>query len=149
LEGEEHHLTHGGRKTQIMADDSLTVVGSQQVTAENHLVSAIDEIHLDAGRLMVLNGTLSTTIKAGGHWLSISPAGIFSSSLIFPAVIPGSGMDVVPAPPVPLSQKIATSGTPSPSFTEVAVQALRDEYISYPSRCEACEAAADEIAAGA
>jgi type VI secretion system secreted protein VgrG len=149
LKGDEHHLTHGARKTRIGADDSLTVVGSRHIQAANHLVSATDEIHLDAGRHMVLNGTLSTTIKAGGHWLSISPAGIFSSTLILPGGIPVPGTPAVPASPVPLTQKVAPPGTPSTSVTEVALQALRDEHVSLPPRCEACEAAADELAAGA
>ncbi|SQG00790.1 Rhs element Vgr protein [Paucimonas lemoignei] len=149
LKADEHHLTHGARNTRIGADDSLKVVGSQHIEVASHLVNATDEIHLNAGRHMVVNGTLSTTIKAGGHWLSISSAGIFSSTLILPGGAPVTGTPAVPIPPVALTQKVAPAGAPSTPVSDVAVQALRDEHKLFPPRCEACEAAAAELAAGA
>ena len=149
LKADEHHLTHGARNTKIGADDSLKVVGSQHIEVASHLVNATDEIHLNAGRHMIVNGTLSTTIKAGGHWLSISSAGIFSSTLILPGGAPVTGTPAMPTPPMALTQKIAPQGAPSTPVSDVAVQALRDEHKLFPSRCEACEAAAAELAAGA
>jgi len=149
LKGDEHHLTHGARNTRIGADDSLKVVGSQHIEVASHLVNATDEIHLDAGRHMIVHGTLSTTIKAGGHWLSISSAGIFSSTLILPGGASVTGTPAVPIPPVALIQKVAPAGAPSTPVSDVAVQALRDEHKLFPPRCEACEAAAAELAAGA
>ena len=107
LQGEEHHLTHGGRKTQVLADDSLTVVGNQHISAANHLVSAALEVHLAAGNHMIINATLSTTIKAGGHWISITPAGIFTSVPILLGGVPMPGMPAVPDLPAPLSKSTA------------------------------------------
>ena len=99
LDGEEHHLTHGARKTQVLSDDSLTVVGSQHISAANHLVSATTQIHLQSQANVVLDAGLSATIKAGAHWISISPAGIFSSVPILPGGLPVAGMAVVPGLP--------------------------------------------------
>ncbi|MCQ3001615.1 type VI secretion system tip protein VgrG [Pseudomonas syringae] len=149
LHGEEHHLTHGARKTQVLADDSLTVVGNQHISVTNHLVSAAKEIHLSAGQNMVIDATLSTTIKAGGHWISITPAGIFTSVPILLGGVPLSGMPAVPLPPVPLEKRVAVPGGPSTPVMDVSVQALRDEFEVLPARCEACEAAkAEDLAQG-
>ncbi|OCR25585.1 hypothetical protein AFK24_08685, partial [Pseudomonas syringae] len=140
LQGEEHHLTLGARKTQVLADDSLTVVGNQHISAANHLVSAALEVHLAAGQHMIVDATLSTTIKAGGHWISITPAGIFTSVPILLGGVPMPGMPAVPLPPMPLGKRVAAPGAPSMPVSEVAVEALRDEFKLLPSRCEACEA---------
>ncbi|MDG6400179.1 type VI secretion system tip protein TssI/VgrG, partial [Pseudomonas quasicaspiana] len=149
LHGEEHHLTHGARKTQVLADDSLTVVGNQHISVANHLVSAAQEIHLSAGQNMIVDATLSTTIKAGGHWISITPAGIFTSVPILLGGVPLSGMPAVPLPPVPLEKRVAVPGGPSTPVMDVSVQALRDEFEVLPARCEACEAAkAEDLAQG-
>ncbi|MCD5979482.1 type VI secretion system tip protein TssI/VgrG [Pseudomonas quasicaspiana] len=149
LHGEEHHLTHGARKTQVLADDSLTVVGNQHISVANHLVSAVQEIHLSAGQNMIVDATLSTTIKAGGHWISITPAGIFTSVPILLGGVPLLGMPAVPLPPVPLEKRVAVPGGPSTPVMDVSVQALRDEFEVLPARCEACEAAkAEDLAQG-
>jgi len=147
LHGEEHHLTHGARKTQVLADDSLTIVGNQHISAANHLVSAGQEIHLAAGQQMIVDASLSTTIKAGGHWISISPAGIFTSVPILLGGSPVPGMPAVPMPPVPLEKRVAAPGTPTTPLLEVSVQATRDEFELHPARCEACEAAKAEALA--
>ena len=107
LQGEEHHLTLGPRKTQVLADDSLTVVGNQHISAASHLVSAAMEVHLAAGNHMIIDATLSTTIKAGGHWISITPAGIFTSVPILLGGVPMPGMPAVPGLPAPLSKSTA------------------------------------------
>ncbi len=113
LHGEEHHLTHGARKTQVLADDSLTVAGNQHISAANRLVSAAQEIHLAAGQNMIIDATLSTTIKAGGHWISITPAGIFTSVPILLGGVPVPGMPAVPSLPMSLDKQAAITAPKS------------------------------------
>lgn len=143
LHGEEHHLTHGARKTQVLADDSLTVGGNQHISAANHLVSAAQQVHLAAGQHMIVDATLSTTIKAGGHWISITPAGIFTSVPVMLGGTPMPGMSAMPIPPTSLVKRVAVPGAPSTPVSEIAVQALRDEFRLQPSRCEECVALAE------
>jgi type VI secretion system secreted protein VgrG len=99
LHGEEHHLTHGARKTQVLGDDSLTVVGNQHISAANYLVSAAAQAHLHSDADVVIDAGLSATIKAGGHWININPAGIFCSVPIVCGGMPLVGMPVTPALP--------------------------------------------------
>ncbi len=114
LKGDEHHLTHGARNTQIGADDSLTVVGSQHVEASSYLVSASAQVHLESSRSnVVINAGLTATIKAGPHWIHISPAGIFSSVTILPGGVPTPGMPAMPILPSTLIPKVALPGMPS------------------------------------
>ncbi|MCD5988267.1 type VI secretion system tip protein VgrG [Pseudomonas sp. CDFA 553] len=113
LHGEEHHLTHGARKTQVLADDSLTVVGNQHISAANHLVSAATQVHLHSKVDVVINAGLNATIKAGGQWISISPAGIFSSVPIQLGGVPVSGMPAVPGLPAVLIPQVALPANPS------------------------------------
>ncbi|WP_426142375.1 type VI secretion system tip protein VgrG [Pseudomonas sp. DWP3-1-2] len=113
LHGEEHHLTHGERKTQVLADDSLTVAGNQHISAANHLVSAAGQVHLAAGQNIILDATLTTTIKAGGQWISITPAGIFTSVPILPGGAPMPGMPAVPGMPMALVPETASPAPPS------------------------------------
>jgi type VI secretion system secreted protein VgrG len=117
LSAEEHHLTHGPRKTQILADDSLTVVGDQHISAANHLVSAAGQVHLNSKMHVVIDAGVTATIKAGPHWINITPAGIFSSVPILPGGFPMPGMPVVPGLPSALIAKTAAS---APSAVPVA-----------------------------
>jgi type VI secretion system secreted protein VgrG len=149
LHGQEHHLTHGARKTRVLGDDSLAVVGSQHVSTANHLVNAAQQIHLACGQHMILDATLCTSIKAGGHWISISPAGIFTSVPILLGGAPLAGIPAVPLPPDSLEKRVASPGPASAPLSEVSVLALREEFQTHPARCEACEAArSQELAQG-
>jgi len=137
LKGEEHHLTHGARNTQIGADDSLTVVGSRRIEAANHLVSATAQVHLDSQANVILNGGLSTTLKAGPHWINITPAGIFSSVPILPGGIPVPGMPAVPGLPLPLDKKVALS--PPESAANLYSMALPQQLVGDAPIVELCQ----------
>ena len=114
LKADEHHLTHGARNTHVGADDSLTVVGSQHIEASCYLVSASAQVHLESSKSnVVINAGLSATIKAGPHWIHISPAGIFSSVPILPGGVPTPGMPAAPALPSALLPKVPLPGAPS------------------------------------
>lgn len=111
LKGDEHHLTHGARNTRIGADDSLTVVGAQHIGASSYLVSASVQVHLESSTgNVVIDAGLSATIKAGPHWIHISPAGIFSSVPILPGGVPTPGMPATPGLPGGLISKLALPG---------------------------------------
>lgn len=100
---EEHHTTHGDRKTEIKADDHLTVGTSQHIklgTAQ--LTKAGREIHLKAGQKMVIEAGSELTLTAGGSFITITPAGV---SLSGPGVklnaggSPGRGSGAAPRLP--------------------------------------------------
>jgi type VI secretion system secreted protein VgrG len=138
LHGEEHHLTHGARKTQVLADDSLSVVGNQHISAANHLVSAATQVHLQSGANVVLDAGLSATIKAGPHWISISPAGIFSSVPILLGGVPVMGMPAVPGLPSALIPKAALPAPPS-VIPHVQIKAIENGALFCPACAEAKE----------
>jgi type VI secretion system secreted protein VgrG len=137
LHGEEHHLTHGQRKTQVLADDSLTVTGNQHISAANHLVNAAQQVHLAAGMQVVIDASLSTTIKAGGNWLSITPAGIFSSVPILLGGAPVVGMAAVPGLPVSLEKKTAL--TPPESAADRSSASLPERLLEDVPIVELCQ----------
>ena len=137
LKGDEHHLTHGARKTQIGADDSLTVVGSRRIEAANHLVSATAQVHLDSQANVILNGGLSTTLKAGPHCINITPAGIFSSVPILLGVAPVPGMPAAPGLPLSLDKKAAIS--PPESAANLYSMALAEQLVGDAPIVELCQ----------
>ncbi|WP_430735940.1 bacteriophage T4 gp5 trimerisation domain-containing protein, partial [Pseudomonas viridiflava] len=140
LHGEEHHLTHGARKTQVLADDSLTVVGNQHIKASNHLVSAATQVHLHSNLDVVINAGLGATIKAGGHWISISSAGIFSSVPIQLGGVPVPGMPAAPGLPAALIPQVALPANPS-LIPDVQLKAIEGG----TSFCQACANARKEL----
>ncbi|WP_420800739.1 bacteriophage T4 gp5 trimerisation domain-containing protein, partial [Pseudomonas caspiana] len=137
---EEHHLTHGARKTQVLADDSLTVVGSQYISAANHLVSAATQVHLHSSVDVVINAGICATINAGGHWISISPAGIFSSVPIQLGGVPLLGMPAVPDLPAALAPQVALPANRS-LIPEVQLEAIERG----APFCQACADAKKEL----
>src|SRR5690606_28270724 len=69
---EEHHRTHADRRTEIKADDHLTVAGSQHIKAGTaQLTKAGREIHLKAGQKMVIEADSELTLSAGGSFIRI------------------------------------------------------------------------------
>jgi len=125
LQGEEHHLTHGGRKTQILADDSLTVVGNQHISAANHLVSAAGQVHLSSKMHVVIDAGMTATLKAGGQWINITPLGIFSSVPMLLGGMPMPGMPAVPGTPLAVAKQTALpASASSPSGGPSASEAL-------------------------
>ncbi|MEO8647291.1 type VI secretion system tip protein VgrG, partial [Pseudomonas sp.] len=53
LRGEEHHLTHGNRLTELKQDDHLLVHGDQHIRVASQRLSATQQIHLSAGQQVV------------------------------------------------------------------------------------------------
>ncbi|KFE44834.1 hypothetical protein IV02_28645, partial [Pseudomonas syringae] len=98
---------------QILADDSLTVVGNQHISAANHLVSAAGQVHLSSKMHVVIDAGMTATLKAGGQWINITPLGIFSSVPMLLGGMPMPGMPAVPGLPTALVPKAATPAIPS------------------------------------
>jgi len=89
---EEHHTTHGLRTTQLNADDSLNIAGSSYTqVAETMVIRTGSQSHLQAGKDMTLNGGEQVALTSGGHYLIVSPAGIFCSSPIILGGAPRPG----------------------------------------------------------
>ncbi|WPX62633.1 type VI secretion system tip protein TssI/VgrG [Pseudomonas sp. MH10] len=89
---EEHHTTHGVRKTQLNADDSLSVAGSINTQAgTTFVVRAGQSAQVQAGAQVVIDAGAQLTLSCGGQHLVLTPAGIFSSSLIVLGGVPIPG----------------------------------------------------------
>jgi type VI secretion system secreted protein VgrG len=96
---EEHHTTHGLRKTQLNADDSLNVAGSINTQAgKTVVIRAGQSAQVQAGAHVVIDAGAQLTLSCGGQHLVLTPAGIFSSSLIVlgGAPVPGTPPAIQP-----------------------------------------------------
>uniref|UniRef100_UPI0003B38417 bacteriophage T4 gp5 trimerisation domain-containing protein n=1 Tax=Halopseudomonas pelagia TaxID=553151 RepID=UPI0003B38417 len=100
---EEHHTTHGVRKTEIKADDHLTVGNNQHVKlGSGQFIEAGQEIHLSSGMKIVLEAGSEITFKVGGSFVKLDPSGI---TLVGPSVkinsggSPGAGSGAAPLLP--------------------------------------------------
>lgn len=122
LRAEEQHITHGNRRTEIRQDDHLTVHGDRHIRATSHRLSAQQQFHFSAGQNIVIDGGASVTIQAGGAWITINAAGIFSS---VPIELGGTPMPLMAAAPVTLD----ASEPPLPETVSTALlkQLLGDE----------------------
>lgn len=74
---EEHHTTHGERKTEIKANDHLTVGTSQHIKlGTGQFIEAGNEIHYYAGSKVVIDAGMELTAKGGGSFLKLDPSGV-------------------------------------------------------------------------
>lgn len=100
------HLQVGRqRRAVIGADDHLQVHGDRHVRVNSQAVTASGQFHVGAAQQAVIDGGASATIQAGGHWINIGPAGIFSSVPIQVggAPMPAIGAAIVERTLAPLS----------------------------------------------
>ena len=132
LRGEEHHLTHGNRLTELKQDEHLLVHGDQHIRVASQRLSATQQIHLSAGQQVVIDGGVHLAVQAGGHWLTLGPEGIFSSVPILVGGAPGVGLPAEPLMPGAL---------PLLKVTFDATQQRHALISTRASRCRICEAA--------
>lgn len=85
------------RSTDIGANDNLHVHGDRHIRVNSQTLKASGQFHASASQQIVIDGGANTTIQAGGHWINISPAGIFSS---VPIQLGGAPMPAMGAPGV-------------------------------------------------
>ncbi|NWD74218.1 type VI secretion system tip protein VgrG [Pseudomonas gingeri] len=153
LQGEEQHITHGQRLTELRQDDHLTVNGEQHIQTASHLLRATRDIHLSAGDNVVIDAGSSLTIRAGGQWLTLNPAGIFSSTEVtlegHPVAVtqaaplsPGS-QPLVPEEPDPiLAQQL---GDPARAIVELCQKPQGGTPQTCPRKDCPCRAAQKEL----
>lgn len=132
LRDEEHHLTHGNRLTELKQDDHLWVQGERHVRVASQRVSAAQQLHFGAGEQVVLNSGMQITLAAGGHWLTVGAAGIFSSTPIVQGGVPAVSLPAEPLLP---------GAAPLLKATFDAVQQRHALLTTRTSRCLICEAA--------
>jgi type VI secretion system secreted protein VgrG len=99
LKADEQRLTHGRREAEVRQDDHLVVTGDRHIRVTSQALSASQHFHVRAGRQVVLDGGVSATIQAGGHWINIGAGGIFSSVPIEVGGAPMAAMNATPASP--------------------------------------------------
>ena len=132
LRGEEHHLTHGNRLTELKQDDHLLVQGDQQIRVASQRLSALQQIHLSAGQQVVINGGTRLALMGGGQWLTLGPEGIFSSVPILQGGSPPMSMPAEPLMPGALPLLKVTFDAARQRHALISTRA---------SRCLICEAA--------
>lgn len=120
--GSQRTVVIGGADADI-SRDTLHIFGDQNVTVNNQVVKASGQFHVSAGQQVVIDGGASATIQAGGHWINIGPAGIFSS---VPIVVGGAPMPAMGAP--------AITQPPLASLSLAQIQSLQ----SAAPFCEEC-----------
>ncbi|MET0949866.1 MAG: type VI secretion system tip protein VgrG [Pseudomonas sp.] len=83
------------RNAVVGANDSLQVRGDRHISVNSQTLKANGQLHISAGQQIVIDGGASVTLQAGGHWINITPAGIFSS---VPIQVGGAPMPALGAP---------------------------------------------------
>ena len=89
------HVQVGNQRSAVVgANDTLHVHGDRSITATHQTFKASGQFHASAGEQIVIDGGVSVTLQAGGHWINMGPAGIFSS---VPIGLGGAPMPVMGA----------------------------------------------------
>lgn len=74
------HVQVGNQRSAVIsANDNLHVHGDRSIRVNSQTLNATGQFHVSAGQQVVIDGGANATIQAGGHWINIGPAGIFSS----------------------------------------------------------------------
>ncbi|MGN8120121.1 bacteriophage T4 gp5 trimerization domain-containing protein, partial [Pseudomonas sp. 22082] len=101
---EEHRITHLDRKSEMRANDHLTVGVTQHVkVGTGQFVEAGTEIHYHAGEKVVIEGGMELTAKAGGSFIKVDAGGVTISGAEVKANTggaPGVGSGIAILPPV-------------------------------------------------
>ncbi|WP_447889858.1 type VI secretion system Vgr family protein [Pseudomonas hormoni] len=82
------HVEVGNRRSAVVGvSDNLHVRGDRHISVGNQSLKASGQV--------VIEGGTNVTLQAGGHWINIGPAGIFSS---VPIELGGAPMPAMSAP---------------------------------------------------
>ena len=82
------HVEVGNRRSAVVGvSDNLHVRGDRHISVGNQSLKASGQV--------VIEGGTNVTLQAGGHWINIGPAGIFSS---VPKELGGAPMPAMSAP---------------------------------------------------
>jgi type VI secretion system secreted protein VgrG len=77
FQAEEQRTTHLDRKTEVRANDHLTVANTQHVkVGTGQFVETGNEIHYYAGANVVIDAGMELTASGGGSFLKLDPGGV-------------------------------------------------------------------------
>jgi type VI secretion system secreted protein VgrG len=103
VKGEEHLIIEKPRKAELLSEDHLTVKGDSHAEYETKwLVKIGQEMHFAAGDKVVIEARSDLTVKCGGTFIRLTPAGIDINSgkvTINGSGSPGSGSGASPELP--------------------------------------------------
>ena len=112
--GETHEILRGQRKTELLANDNLTVHGdSHSEIKGSWLGEAGLELHLESGIKLVLEAAGELVLMAGGSSVVLNDAGVFFNGLAIDLNSGGSPGNGTPANPL-LPEKGACPEIPPP-----------------------------------
>ncbi|MCU1749821.1 type VI secretion system tip protein VgrG [Pseudomonas sp. 6D_7.1_Bac1] len=135
LKADEQRITHGNRLTELKQDDHLVVTGDRHIRVNSQALNASQQFHVSAGQQVVIDGGASATIQAGGQWISISAAGIFSSVPIQVGGAPMASMVATPLlPGVPEKLSAAVPAV----LTVAQILSLQSD-APFCEECERCK----------
>nr|WP_298136556.1 type VI secretion system tip protein TssI/VgrG [uncultured Pseudomonas sp.] len=137
---EEHRTTHLDRKSEIKANDHLTVGNNQHIKiGTGQYINAGTEIHLSSGQKVVLEAGSELTLKAAGSFIKLDGGGI---TLVGPIIkfnsggAPGSGSGAAPIRPGKV--KPADADKAGALLTPAQIQTLKRN-APFCEECEKCK----------
>ena len=112
IAGEKHQQVSGDFNQKVGGTLSLKVeMNQQEKIGQNHGLNAGMEIHLKAGMKVIIEAGVQLSLKVGGNFIDINPAGVFISGtmvMINSGGSAGSGSGSSPAAPqAPTAPKAA------------------------------------------
>ena len=141
FKGEEHRTTHADRKSEIKANDHLSVGNNQHIKiGTGQFINAGSEIHLSSGQKVVLEAGSELTFKAAGSFVKLDAGGI---TLVGPVIKinsgggPGSGSGA--APILPGKVKAADADKAGELLIQAQKQALQNAARTAQPVCEICQ----------
>ncbi|MDP3814825.1 type VI secretion system tip protein TssI/VgrG [Pseudomonas sp.] len=143
FKAEEHRTTHLDRKSEIKANDHLSVGNNQHIKiGTSQFINAGQEIHLSSGLKVVLEAGSELTFKAAGSFLKLDAGGI---TLVGPQIkfnsggAPGNGSGA--APVLPGLAKAADADKAGALLTPAQIQTLKRN-APFCEECEKCKGGA-------
>jgi type VI secretion system secreted protein VgrG len=65
------------RKTELFANDNLTVHADSHTKIDGKMLGTVDtELHIKAGRKVVIEAGTELTLGAGAGWIKLDPSGV-------------------------------------------------------------------------
>lgn len=148
ITAEEHRITHADRKVTLYASDHLQVANSQHTCVGlGQFVEAGEEFHYKAGLKGVIEAGLELTLKAGGHFLTLNPSGIWHNGqlLLGGSPVKGSGAQPLNALPPVTAADTAAVDVPAPALPRsISEDHLLTGAETAGTTCTVCEACRDK-----
>ena len=147
--GETHEMLEGERKTEVFANDNLTVHAERHETIDDKwLVKVGDEVHIKAGTKVVIEAGAELTIRGAGSFIKLDASGIIEVGgkiKLNCGGSPGEGSGSSPVPPDP-AMPVDASFVPGevakpPEYEEKdpMVEALEQAGALAQPLCDICE----------